>query len=195
LVPEINQMSVLAVSVHAVERFIKRWRPQMTFSEARLALEELASHAAATRRMTLPGDARIYSTMTEEGERIHLAVRDGVVVTVLDSSSSDPHIVDPQAMFIDAISEEEARAAVERASERSRSQRAAAEKMIAEWKTGGSFSQKAIDRARTVLGLEEAELARLRFEGGRYSGLCIVVRDDDTPELILKRLREAMKGR
>jgi hypothetical protein len=184
-------MSVLAVSDHAVERFIKRWRRDLSFPEARAALEELVTRAAATRRKTLPGDARIYTVLTEEGVHIPMAVRDNVVVTVLDASSYET----PDAAIIEALDEEEERKALQLANERSRAQRLAAERTIAQWMAGGSFSSKALQRARDVLGLQPDQPSRIRVEGGRFDGVCVEARDEDTVEELLERLREAMKGR
>jgi hypothetical protein len=80
---------MLYVTHHAVERFIKRWRPGTAVAEARRLLEELAAHAGPTRRRTLPRDATIYTTMTDAGERVLLAVRDGAVITVLDPEPAE----------------------------------------------------------------------------------------------------------
>jgi hypothetical protein len=61
---------------------MKRWRFSGSWIEARDCLESLVAHAVPTRRRTLLGDADVYSTMTDAGDRIHLAVRDHCVVTV-----------------------------------------------------------------------------------------------------------------
>jgi hypothetical protein len=76
--------AMLHVTLHAVERFIRRWRPGTPFAEARALLEKVAANAVATRRRTIRRDAWIYTSLTDAGETIQLAVRDSTVVTVLD---------------------------------------------------------------------------------------------------------------
>jgi hypothetical protein len=187
------------VTDHAVERFIQRWRPGTPIAEARAYLEELAARAAATKRRTLVGDARVYTVMTDDGEHIELAVRDNVVVTVLDANAREAaaakRIPEDQASFIEARDEEEALKAARLAMERAKAQQVSAERTIAEWKAGASVSKKVLERARTVLGLHDQQLSRLRIEGGDYDGVCIEVRAGDGIEETIERLREAMKGR
>ncbi len=77
---------MLHVTHHAVQRFVRRWRPGMPFAEARTLLARIAASAVATRRRTLRRDAWIYTSQTDEGETIQLAVRDNTIVTVLDRS-------------------------------------------------------------------------------------------------------------
>jgi hypothetical protein len=50
---------MLHVTIHAVERFIRRWRPGTPFAEARALLEKVAANAVATRRRTIRRDAWI----------------------------------------------------------------------------------------------------------------------------------------
>jgi hypothetical protein len=190
---------VLAVSDHAVQRFIQRWHPGMPFAEARAVLKDLVSRAAPTRRKTLPGDAWIYTVHTEDGERIVLAVRNNVVVTVLDADTDEAvafrHSLEDKAMLIEALDEHHARRAAQLATERAMAQRRSAERTIAEWKAGASFSAKVIERARRVLSLRDDELSRLRIEGGPYDGLCIEIPKGESMEETIERLREAMRAR
>jgi hypothetical protein len=187
---------VLKVTDHAVERFIQRWRPGMPFAEGRARLEELVARAAATRRKTLLRDARVYTVLTDAGERIEMAVRDGVVVTVLDAESDEARSArcesEDQAALIDARDDEEARKAAKRAVESAAARKRASEHTIADWKAGASFSKKALQRAREVLQLRDDEPARLRFEGGALDGVCVEVRPGEPLEKTLVRLREAI---
>jgi hypothetical protein len=74
---------MLSVSRHAVEQFVKRWRNAGTMSGAQRTLEWLAANAVPSRHQTRPGAAQLYISVTASGERVPLAVRDDVVVTVL----------------------------------------------------------------------------------------------------------------
>ena len=74
---------MLFITHHAVERFIQRCCPGTPVAEARQHLEGLVARAAPTRRRTLPGDATIYTTQTDDGQHLALAVGDGTVITVL----------------------------------------------------------------------------------------------------------------
>jgi hypothetical protein len=193
----VDRMTMLAVTHHAVERFIKRWRPGMAFDEARAMLEELASHAVATRRKTLLGDARVYTSMTDEGEHVHMAVRDDTIVTVLDASFSEEQAVvrapdvETQAILIEALDDHEAAKAARLAVERAKAQRVMAERTLKEWKAGATFSSKVLQRVRDALGLAADEPARLRFEGGKLDGVCIEVIEGEDVEAIEKKREQA----
>ena len=88
-----------------------------------------------------------------------MAVRDDAIVTVFDPSfgevaaSMDTPDEPSQAILIDAVDDKEAIKAARLAVERAKAQRAAAERCIAEWKAGATFSAKVLQRARIALGL------------------------------------------
>jgi hypothetical protein len=141
-------------------------------------------------------DARVYTALTDAGECIEMAVRDGVVVTVLDAESDEARSArrgsEDQAALIEARDDDEAREAAKRAMASAAARRTASERTIAEWKAGASFSKKAVQRAREVLHLRDDEPARLRFEGGALDGVCIEVRTGETVEETIGRMREAI---
>ena len=104
---------MIHVSHHAVERFIRRWRPGMPFAEARPILEQVAANAVPTRRRTIRRDAWIYTSLTDAGETIQLAVRDNTVVTVLDRAyepgCTEGECLDPDGeMFAESAATREA---------------------------------------------------------------------------------------
>ncbi len=210
------------VTDHAVERFIQRWRPSLSVAEARRELETLVEHAVPTRQKTLPGDAWLYTTMSPAGERILLAVRDGIVLTVLDPRTGDGKGqdlgIDPSdPMLLESASVREQCAAIlrqdvvaqekalrlARAAERTArdakiaadvllSRRRGAEETIAAWKTGAKVKPSTLKRARDVLALTEG-FGKLSIEGGRYDGVCVEIEDGETVEAVIARLRAAME--
>jgi hypothetical protein len=149
-----NHKPVLHVTHHAVERFIKYWRRGMPLHEARQCLKILVGRSTATRRRTLPGDAWVHVALTDRGEQIGLAVRDGTVVTVLPRHAYEVRdlcaLADDHRATIDSVEFERARLA-ERVE--TNCAREKAESIVAAWRAGAHVRPKALRRARQVLGL------------------------------------------
>lgn len=162
----------LHLTHHAVERFIGRYRHDASYEQALAELQGLVAEAAPTKRRTLTGDAQLYVTLSEAGERIGLAVREGVVVSVLPEGSEGQGLSD---MTPDQERLEESRAMVaecralakvddEPPPERQggggtqEARRRSAEELIRAWRWGGqTFTPKALKRAHAVLGLPFAD--------------------------------------
>jgi hypothetical protein len=85
---------MLQLTVHAIERFMDRWRPGVPEADAREELQELARKATPTRRKTLTRNAWLYRVETEQGECICLAVRDGTIITVLPQDNEGRPLLD-----------------------------------------------------------------------------------------------------
>lgn len=148
---------MLHVTHHAVERFIKYWRPGVSLHEARQSLETLVGRSAATRRKTLPGDAWIHLAVTERGEQIGLAVRDNTVVTVLPRHAYEMRdlcvLADDHRATIETVESERARLAERVETDCARER---AETIVAAWRAGAHVRPKALRRAKQVLGLADA---------------------------------------
>ena len=184
---------MIRVAEHAVDRFVEYFRPGMPYAEAEKALRALVAGAARTRRNTLPGNARIWIGSTERGERVCLAVRGGVVVTVLD-----PRVAEAMYLRAPAAPPAEARDAGLVASllaDRSDARREKAASIVAAWRAGEPVASKTVRRAAGFLGLNQQDLARIRVEGGRFAGACIEVREGDGLEDVVTRFRQAMSKR
>jgi hypothetical protein len=161
----------LTLTDHAIERFIARWRPGMPKDEASAELEVIAQGAAPTRKRTLVGDARLYVALSEAGERIAFAVREGVALTVLpgDGEGNDPidRSVKPeyieeseatraacQAILAAEVAERATEAEKERALKLEADRRRTALCLIREWQAGVRVVKPAaVARAYTLLGL------------------------------------------
>jgi hypothetical protein len=94
-------MSRLGLTHHAIEQFASRWRSGVPEAEVEAELQAVVQGAAATRRRTLSGDARIYVASTARGEEIDLVVRDTAVITVLSSDHKKRGIADRAIDSID----------------------------------------------------------------------------------------------
>lgn len=82
----------LGITLHALERFVERWRPGVQLDAARAELEVIVHGAGPTNRRTLGHrDAWIYVGTSAAGERVELAVRDSAVITVLPPESDRYH--------------------------------------------------------------------------------------------------------
>lgn len=157
----------LGVTDHAVERYIKRYRPALDKLAARAELEALAAGAAPTKRQTLVGDARMYLGTTPDGEKVPLAVRGDAVVTVLEADSYETQI-DMSVSDLDQDLLEDSRATIEACRamvgaeaprevpgyERATQRETAARDLLDRWRRGEYFTDKAIDRAHETLGLK-----------------------------------------
>lgn len=204
--------AALAVSHHAVERFVERWRPGLAGADARAELEALAANASPTRRRTLKGDARIYVVATPEGESIPLAVRDGLVITVLPVDEREPggsgpdaealadHEAAVTAMTAAALTSEPGEPVLDLAKEYElarldRNRRENAEKVLRDWREGKAIRRDAVDRACAVLDVDLPERSTagvLRVDGGRWDGLRVDLQDGDAARDIVARLLLAM---
>ena len=159
----------LQLTYHAVERFIGRYRQDASYDQARAELQALVAEAAPTRRHTLPGDAQLYVTLSEAGERIGLAVRDGVVVSVLpdgvegqglDLTPDEEQVEESRAMVAQcrAMVNADQHDKTLRQSDTQEARRRSAEELIRAWRWGGQqVTPKALKRAHAVLGLPFAD--------------------------------------
>jgi hypothetical protein len=203
----------IGVSDHAVARFIERWRPNATHLEARAELERLAAGASPTRRLTKKRDARIYTSGTAAGESIPLAVRDDTVVTVLPARRLEGPAEPPAPLSTDLLEEHaqdvgeaQAMAQATEDDERAarevegviRSRRLNAQKVLDEWNAGAGHRRDVIERACRVLGVEVPERSAagvLRITGGRYDGLELTLRPEETLNTVVGKLLAAMRSR
>lgn len=98
---------MMPLTDHAVARYRERWRPQLDPAAARAELEALVATAGPTKRKTLTRDAQVWVATTPQGERVALAVRGGVVITVLAADADEAGLQDmtPDA---DLLAESEA---------------------------------------------------------------------------------------
>jgi hypothetical protein len=169
----------LAMTEHAVVRYVERWRPGLSFEDARAELQSLADRAAPTRHRTVKQDARIYLGESPAGEPVPLAVRDRTVVTVLPRQD-DPLVVglpdwdlrddgaDDRAAGRAMVRESELEAAIaarppiaiepamaapEVQELAQRSRRLNAEKVVREWRLGVPVKRRALRRACGLLGI------------------------------------------
>jgi hypothetical protein len=138
----------LIVTHHAVERFIRRWCPGSSYGDARVCLERLATRAAPMRRKTRLGDAFVYTARTDAGEHVPLAVRDGVVVTVLDASHDEGSApfggIDPDdPLYLESEATRRECQAMLKAER--------AERTLAAARAGAKVGPAALERARAVL--------------------------------------------
>lgn len=151
----------LVVTYHAVDQFAKRWRPSLSRHDAEQELIALAAEAAPTKRKTLCDDATVYVALTSSDERIPLAVRESVIVTVLppgawEDDSRQPDAVD-QAMLDE--SQDDARrcwAMVNGVAPPPGStlpELQSAMQLIEQWRGGRHFRKKTVEDAHRVLGL------------------------------------------
>jgi hypothetical protein len=192
---------MIRVAEHAVERFVEYFRPGMPHAEAEQMLRKLVAGAARTRRNTLPGNARVYVAHTERGERICLAVRGGIVITVLDPRCAEAMYLRAPAAHPASPSHAQPSGAQDVGlvasllADRSDARREKAASIVAAWKAGQPVASKTVRRAAQSLGLHEQQLARVRVEGGRFAGVCIEVREGDGVEDVLARFRHAMSER
>ena len=158
----------LHLTDHAVDRYRERWRPHLTREAAAAELEALAEHAGPTKRLTLTRDARVWVAVTPAGERIAMAVREGVCITVLAADAGETGLVDhtPDA---DLLAESEATRAAclamlapegkaEHAAREARNTEALArqhkhaERTLELHRTGQAVDPKHLKRARRLLG-------------------------------------------
>lgn len=173
----------LPLSGHSIERFIDRYRPEATAAEARAELQEIANGAAPTRRLTVKGDARVYVGTSRLGERVPLAVRDGVVVTVIPETGEGGNLIDmsadmdmmleseldrrdcqrmaqalrgqmAQALRGQVEVEVKAQAKLALEQERVEQRKRAAVELLEDWKAGEPCSPRAVWKAHGVLGLK-----------------------------------------
>lgn len=165
--------AALQLTYHAVERFMGRYRQQASYDQARAELQALVAEAAPTKRNTLPGDAQLYVTLTEAGERIGLAVREGVVISVLPHGCDGEGLLD---LTPDQEQVEESRAMVAECramvnadlhdkdvqqTDMQEARRRSAEELIRAWRwEGRHVTPKALRRAHSVLGLPFEEGCR-----------------------------------
>jgi hypothetical protein len=117
----------LFVTNHAVERFVERWRPRLTFAQARAELEGLANRSTRLRRRAVRKDADLFTVSTEIGESLFMPVRQGVVLTVFGDPVQTEDDV-PPASDPDPLLALEAAAARDRWRE--------AERLLADWRAG-----------------------------------------------------------
>jgi len=156
----------LAVTYHAIQRFMECWRVGQPIEEVETELRVLATQAMPTRRRTRPGDAWIYIAHTQAGERILFAVRDSVIVTVLPrDAEQDKRVEADIEMFeeseaerlairtmLDAEVREQAESHIRAVDEQNRKDNA--RECIARWKSGkAKVSRAALARAHRLLGL------------------------------------------
>lgn len=148
----------LYVTAHAVEQLGSRYRPGSSPEENRSELEAMVRSAAPTKRRSLSGDAQLYVAISERGERITLAVRDGAVLTVLPADGEgaglidmtiDPSLLDESAETVAACRKMAETPPDQRDVDRSRNAR----QLIERWHKGGHFTVKALRRAHDTLGL------------------------------------------
>ncbi len=122
-----------------------------------------------------------------------MAVRDHTVVTVFDrrhlGGRGMQRVLGNQEETLLAIDEERALASARAAAERARRERHEAQRIVSEWKKGGDFPDKVLKRAREILGMREGQMARVRVEGGRFHGLCAEIREGETIDQAVARLR------
>ena len=144
---------MLLVTHHAVDRFIKHWRPGMPWLEARECLEALAARSSRSKRK-IRRDAGLRIATTERGERIPLIVRGRTVVTVLSPGRRDVRmlgvVAEQHRVALEAVEAERARLAERVESECARRK---AEAIVAAWTDGAVVRPKALRRARNVLGV------------------------------------------
>lgn len=175
-------MSRLDFTHHAIEQFASRWRPESPEDEVEAEFRAIVQGAAATRKRTRNGDARIYVATSARGEQIELLVREDAIITVLPPGSGESGLVDHS---IDVEIYEESRADLraiqaklaeertrslgekqskttskkkgrpedERQESDEKSRQRNAKEVIHDWKNGRSFSRKALANAHRVLGL------------------------------------------
>ena len=158
----------LPLTDHAVVRYRERWRPELTPGQARAELEALVATAGPTKRKTLTGDAQVWVATTELGERIALAVRGGVCITVLASDANEAGLTD-MAPDAELLAESEAtraaclamlapegkadhEARLARNAEVFERQRKHAERLIELHRAGQAVDPKHLKRARKLLG-------------------------------------------
>ena len=158
----------LHLTDHAVDRYRERWRPHLTREAAWAELEALAEHAGPTKRLTLTRDARVWVAVTAAGERIAMAVREGVCITVLAADAGETGLVDhsPDA---DLLAESEATRAAclamlapegkaqheareARNAEVVERQRQEAERILEQHRAGVAVQPGMLRRARRLLG-------------------------------------------
>jgi hypothetical protein len=186
------------IAEHAVDRFVEYFRPGMPYAEAERTLRALVAGAARTRRKTLPGNARIWIAHTERGERICLAVRGGLVITVIDPRCAGMYLRSrhpANSGQAEPSGAQDAGLVASLLADRSDARREKAESIVAAWKAGQPIASKTVRRAADSLGLDEQQLARVRVEGGRFAGVCIEVREGDGLEDVVARFRQAMSER
>jgi hypothetical protein len=206
----------LAVDSHAVLRFVERWRPGASTRAARAELEQLAAGASPTKGQAPRRDARIYTVTTPAGEVLHMLVRRGeTVVTVLapgahgvrpfdqrlpediemppdpPPSSAGP-TEDELVAWADEARESERLAAV------ARQRWQTAEETLALWKRGADLRRDLVERACEVLGIEVPERSAagvLTIAGGRWDGVAITLREEESLNTIVSRLLAALRSR
>lgn len=159
---------MMPLTDHAVARYRERWRPQLDPAAARAELEALVATAGPTKRKTLTRDAQVWVATTPQGERVALAVRGGVVITVLAADADEAGLQDmtPDA---DLLAESEATRAAclamlgpqgqaERAERDARNaevlerQRTEAERVLSLHAAGKAVDPRSLRRARRLLG-------------------------------------------
>lgn len=155
----------LALTRHAVDQFIRRWRSDVPREDARVELTLLVSQATPTRRLTILGDARLYVTLTPAGELISLAVRDDTVVTVLpqDAESTRDEGVDPELLdeSRETVAACRAMLAEDHQNSLASPQPAApddprflnAVRLLLEWRRGRHYRKRTVRRAYEAVGV------------------------------------------
>ncbi len=205
----------LEVTGYAVSRFVDRWRPGVPTARARAELEQLAANAAPTKDRTPRRDARIYTVTTPSGEVLHMLVRRGeTVVTVLAPGEHGVHPVDqrlpedveaPDPPSPSSVPSEDEIAAwndeaqeAQRLAAVARNRRTQAEETVALWNRGADLRRDVIERACEALGIEVPERSAegtLRITGGRWDGVEIALREEETLNTIVSRLLGALRSR
>ena len=86
----------LHLTIHAIEQFIARWRPEVTWKQAEAELRGLARIAinSTHNRRAITGNALLYRATSEEGEQIDLAVRESTIITVLPKDDGRGALID-----------------------------------------------------------------------------------------------------
>jgi len=186
---------MIRIAEHAVARFVEYFRSEMPYAEAEQEFRRLVAAAARTRRNTLPGNARIYIGHTERGERVCIAVRGGLAITVIDPRvAAGMYLRAPRARARPAEAPD-AGLVASLLADRSGERREKAASIVAAWKAGQPVASKTVRRAAALLGLGEQQLARVRVDGGRFAGVCIEVHEGDGVEDLIVRFREAIRAR
>lgn len=158
----------LHLTDHAISRYHERYRPHLTREDAASEFAVLVAHASPTRKLTIARDARVWVAAICGGERIALAVRDSVVITVLPPNSEESGPVD-MAPDDDLVAESEdtrsaclamlgneGRAEIEareaRNAEALERQRKSAQRTVDLHAEGQLVSPRTLKRARRLLG-------------------------------------------
>jgi hypothetical protein len=170
---------MLRVTAHAIEQFASRWRPEAPPWQARNELKALAANAVKKGR-TLARDADLYEATSYRGELLYFAVRDKTVLTVIPEHGERPHDAeaeDPELLEDSRATVEACRAMLatdaappppndtipswtlpappsqEALETASRARRISALDLLRDWKRGRRYTNGAVTRALTVLGL------------------------------------------